>query len=183
VKPYDNTRWLGRARRFGAATSAGFVLLLLAAAPAQAAGTLSLVPELPVLFALIVGFVLLVLPLNKAIFKPLFTVVDERNAKIEGARQRASRLEEEAGAAIRRYRGAIRDAREGAEAGRRVRLEAARSEQGSITGEARSEAEQEIARARSEIVASIDEARASLRGAAEELAQVAAERILGRSIT
>jgi F-type H+-transporting ATPase subunit b len=163
--------------------AAGFFLPLMAAAPARAAGSLSLEPEGSVLIVLLVGFVLLIFPLNRLIFRPLLKVVDERDAKIEGARRRASQLEEEATASIRKYRGAIREAREEAEAGRRVRLEAARSEQGSITGEARGEAEQEIARARSEIAASLDEARTSLRGASEELALVAAERILGRPIT
>jgi F-type H+-transporting ATPase subunit b len=175
--------WHGRVRRFSAATAAGFVALLLAVAPAQAAGALKLEPELPILVALLVAFVLLVFPLNNVIFKPLFKVVDERTAKIEGARHRASKLEQDAEAAIKKYRGAIREARDEAEAARRVRLEAARSEQGSITGEARSEAEQEIARSRAEVAASLDEARTTLRGAAEGLAQVAAERILGRTIT
>jgi F-type H+-transporting ATPase subunit b len=160
-----------------------FAALLLGAAPAHASGGLSLVPELPVLVALLVGFVLLIIPMNGVIFKPLFKVLDERDAKIDGARRRASRLEEDAETAIQKYRAAIREVREEAEATRRVRLEASRSEQSSITNEARAEAEQEIARSRSEVAASLEEARTTLRGAAEGLAQVAAERILGRSMT
>jgi F-type H+-transporting ATPase subunit b len=182
VKPTD-TLWLSRARSLSAATTALCIALLFAVAPAQAAGTLSLEPEGFVLVALLIGFVVLIFPLNSMIFKPLLKVVDERDARIEGARRRASQLEEQAGEAIAQYRGAIRGAREEAEAGRRERLEAARSEQGAITGDARSEAEEEVARARSEIAVSLDEARTSLRGATEDLARVAAERILGRTIT
>ncbi|MBW2274026.1 MAG: ATP synthase F0 subunit B [Deltaproteobacteria bacterium] len=182
MKP-DKTLWLGKARRSSAAVAACIVAPLLTAAPAQASGGLSLAPEPPVLVTLLVGFVLLIFPLNKVIFKPLFAVVDERNAKIEGARHRAAKLEQDADTAIKKYRGAIREAREDGESARRVRLESARSEQGSITGDARSEAEQEIARSRAEVAVSLEEARATLRGATEDLAQVAAERILGRTIS
>ncbi|MCP3914191.1 MAG: hypothetical protein GY711_01405, partial [bacterium] len=77
----------------------------------------------------------------------------------------------------------VRAARDDAETGRKQQLEAARSEQNSITGAARAECEDEIVRARSEIEASLDEARTTLEAASRDLARVAAERILGRPLS
>ena len=150
---------------------------------AYASGSLELIPHVPTLVALLIAFVILIFPLNSMIFKPLFGVLDERASRIEGARRRAEKLEEEAAEVTSRYREAVRSAREEAEIARQAQLAEARSEQGSITADAKAEAEAEVKRARSEIAGSIDAARVSLEGSAEGLARSAAERILGRSLS
>lgn len=153
------------------------------ATPAFAAGSLVIYPDPQVLIPLLIGFVILIFPLNAAIFQPLFRVMDEREAKIAGATEEAKRLAAQANQLTSEYRDAIRGAREDADAARKEQLGAARSEQESITGAARSEAEDEIDRARSEIQESVVEARATLEAASRDLAKVAAERILGRSLS
>lgn len=150
--------------------------------PAHAAGKLVLVPDLPTLGILIVGFVLLIAPLNAMIFRPLFRVIEEREAKIEGATRQARDLVAQATELTEQYRSSIREAREAAEGARKEQLEAARSEHGSITGDAKAESEIEIGRARQEIKNSLVEARSSLESASADLAKVAAERILGRAL-
>jgi F-type H+-transporting ATPase subunit b len=157
-------------------------LWCLSAAPARAAGGLVLVPEPFTLGALLVGFVFLIAPLNALIFRPIFRVLDERDARIEGARTRAAQLAGEAEALTSRYRDEIRQAREEAEAGRKEQLDAARSELAIITSDAKNEAETEIAGARAEISDSLLEARETLRSASQDLAKAAAERILGRAV-
>jgi len=165
--------------RVSLAVAAGCVMFT---SPAYASGKLVLAPDITTLVILIVGFVLLIAPLNTLIFRPLFRVIDEREAKIEGATRQAQALVSQAGELTDQYRASIRAAREAAEGERKQQLEAARSEQGSITDDARAESDVEIGRAREEIESSLVEARSSLERASQDLAKVAAERILGRAL-
>ena len=154
---------------------------LLVALPVQAAGaSLEIFPDGRI-FYLIVLFVLLVFPVNKLLFHPIFRVLDERDARIEGARKRAAQIGAEAEATLGRYRSAVRSAREEAESDRKQVLEEARREQAELTGSVRSEAEAEINRAREEVAGALDDARSRLREQAQELAREAATRVLGRS--
>ena len=60
-------------------------IALFAALPAQAAGaSLEIFPDERI-FYLIVLFVLLIFPVNKLLFHPIFRVLDERDARIDGA--------------------------------------------------------------------------------------------------
>jgi F-type H+-transporting ATPase subunit b len=151
--------------------------------PALASGKLELVPDPIILSTVIVAFTLLIFPLNKLIFKPIFQSLDERAARIEGARRRSSQLENEADAVLDRYETAIRDARGDAEQTRQGQLVLAREEQATLTAQARGEAEGELERARAELSQSLEEARTSLRSSAEDLATAAAEQVLGRALS
>jgi F-type H+-transporting ATPase subunit b len=156
---------------------------MLWAVPAGAAAeSLEIFPDERI-FYLIVLFVLLVFPVNKLLFHPLFRVLDERDARIEGARKRADQVGAEADATLDRYRSAVRSAREEAESGRKQVLEEARREQAQLTGSVRSEAEEEINRAREQVAGALEDARSQLRDQARELAREAATRVLGRSLT
>ena len=76
----------------------------------------------------------------------------------------------------------MRSAREEAEGDRKAVLEQARREQAQLTGSVRSEAEVTINRAREEVAGALEDARSQLRQQAEELAQEAAARVLGRNL-
>ncbi len=165
-----------------ATTLSTLTIALLVALPAQAAGgSLEIFPDIRV-FYLIALFILLVFPVNKLLFHPIFQVLDERDARIEGARKKAGEISAQAEATLDRYRSAVRSAREEAESGRKLVLEEARREQAQLTGSVRSEAETEINRAREEVAGALDEARAQLREQAQGLAREAATRVLGRSL-
>ena len=168
------------------ALSAALALVLaqsLAARPAQAAGTLELTPDAVVTVTLLIVFILIIFPLNNMIFQPLLRVMDEREEKIDGARQKADRVVEQAQEALERYEEAIRVAHEEATADRRRKLDVARAEMHDVTSKAKADANRDITRAREELGASLEDARQTLRGNAEELAGLAAERILGRSLS
>ncbi len=155
---------------------------LLGAFPARAAGgVLEIFPDERI-FYLIPLFILLIFPLNKLLFRPVFQVLDERDARIAGARKRAEETGAQAEAVLDRYRSAVRSAREEAESGRKEALEGARREQAELTGNARSEAETEINHAREEVAGALVDARSQLREQAQELAREAAARVLGRSL-
>jgi len=151
--------------------------------PALASGKLELVPDPVILSTIIVAFALLILPLNLLIFKPIFQSLDERAARIEGARSRSSQLQSEADGVLDRYETAIREARGDAEQARQGQLVLAREEQATLTTQARGEAEGELERARAELGRALEEARTSLRSSADDLATAAAEQVLGRTLS
>jgi F-type H+-transporting ATPase subunit b len=155
---------------------------LLGALPAHAAAeSLQIFPDERI-FYLIPLFLLLVFPVNRLLFRPVFRVLDERDRRIEGARKRAEEIGAQAEATLDRYRSAVRSAREEAESGRKEALEGARREQAQLTGSARGEAETEINHAREEVAGALVDARSQLREQAQELAREAAARVLGRSL-
>lgn len=159
------------------------LLATIEAGAAQAAGDLVLIPDPQTLLILLVGFVALIFPLNSLLFKPVFAALDARQERIDGARSRSTHLDEEADQVLEQYENAIRQARRESEITRQGQLERAREEQQSVTQAARSEAEGELERARGELAQSLEDARVGLRASAEELAQAAAERVLGRSLS
>jgi len=163
---------------FGLSTLSGLI-----AQPVLASDNLVLVPDPFVLSIMLVGFVLLIFPLNALIFKPIFHSLDERAARIEGARNRSSQLEAEADGVLERYETAIREARSESEQVRQAQLVLAREEQAALTLRARGEAEGELENARTDLSRSLEEARASLRSSAEDLAAMAAEQVLGRTLS
>ena len=187
-------RLLSRPLRAKVATVSCVVLAMFWVDPASASDNLQLIPDFGLfnlfgesffgdLWIMIIGFVLLVFPLNELIFKPIFRSLDERAARISGARSRSIELQTQADEVLDRYETAIREARGESEQARQVGLLRAREEQLALTGEARSEAERELENARAELGRSLVDARASLRSSAEELAGAAAEQVLGRALS
>jgi F-type H+-transporting ATPase subunit b len=167
-------------------------LLLAFATPAAAAeGELQIFPDLFVgagplqsrFLQLIVLFLLLVFPVNQLVLKPLLRVLEERSARIEGARKRAGEVGAQADAALARYSAAVEEARKRAGELRRDALERARGGQVRILAEARRSAEAELAVARSGVAGALAEARATLRAQSEGLAREAAACVLGRPLS
>jgi F-type H+-transporting ATPase subunit b len=156
---------------------------LLAGEALASEGDLVLFPD-PVMLGLLVAlFLVLVYPVNALIFKPIFRVLAERDAKIAGPREKAENLFAEADEVLVRYEGSVRDVRAEAESARKQVLAAARGDGGSRTAEARSEAEREVAGARDEIASALDAARGELRAQTEGLAREVAARALGRPLS
>jgi F-type H+-transporting ATPase subunit b len=146
-------------------------------------GDLVLFPD-PVMLAILIAlFLLLVYPLNQLIFRPIFRVLDERDAKIAGTREKAEKLFTEADEVLARYEGSVREVRAEAEQARKQVLGVARSDGGTKTAQARSEAEREVARAREEIAGALDSARSELRAQTEGLAREVATQTLGRVLS
>ena len=172
-----------RQQRSVLAGAGALVFGLLAATPAQAAAGLTLFPQWGLLLILLVGFVVLVFPLNALIFKPLFRVLEERDERIAGARARAAQLESDAEELLGRYRKAIAEVREACERDRRSQLEVARGEQTALTDTARSEAESVLAAGRGDLENWLGDARETLRDDAEPLARMAAAQVLGRNLS
>ncbi len=151
--------------------------------PAGATEALELVPDPATLTMLLVGFALLVYPVNALIFRPLLRVLDDRDEKIAGARRRAEQLGHNADESLAHYRESVRQVRESSERERRLQLDAARSEQAAMAAKARADVDRQADQTRLAISDELAEARGNLRVVAEELAREAAARILGRSLS
>jgi F-type H+-transporting ATPase subunit b len=169
--------------------------LALAGAAQASEGGLVLVPEFIshffggedhgtfwVLPIFLVFFSLLAFPANALLYKPIFRVLDERKARTVGTRQRAEKIMIDADNTLAHYERALREVREEAENDRKGQAAAAREESVSATAAARAESENEMERARSEISEALEEARQTLRSEAQELANEAASRVLGRTL-
>lgn len=172
-------------RKNNAARATGWVAGLttaLNAASAQAAGDLVLIPDPGLLLTMVIAFTLLIFPLNALLFKPIFRALDAREERIQGARDRSVKLQQDADEVLGRYETAIREARAESETARQAKLEQAREEQTRLTTAAKASAEADLERARGELSQTIESARTSLRASADELARSAAETVLGRAI-
>jgi len=159
------------------------LVLLIPGRAAAAEGGIDLIPNPWVLFLLIAAFAVLIVPMDRLLFRPLFRVLDERAERIEGARKRAGELEAEADALLERYEGEVARTREEAARERRERAAKAREEELAATGEARGEAEERLEQARREVDEALEKARRDLRRESEALARLAAERVLGRALS
>lgn len=156
---------------------------LLAASDALASEhELVLLPDPKMLGILVVLFGALIVPANALIFRPIFRVLDERNEKIAGTRERANKLSARADAVLRSYEQSVREVRQDAESERKRSLDSTRADAGARMAEARAAAEAEIMRAREGVAAALAEARATLRTEAQDLAQQVAARVLGRAL-
>ena len=157
--------------------------LSLAAGPALAAGGgLEIMPTPSKLVPLLVFFLLLIVPVNRLIIQPLLGVLDEREERIAGARARADEIGKRAGEVLSAYETHVAAAREESETERRGTLDEARSAQTARVAEERGDAEARIEKARQEVGVALEQARGQLQAQAAELAQQAAERMLGRSL-
>ena len=173
---------LRHTRRLSRSLPPAVAMWLYASSARASEGALELVPQLPLLTALLLLFLLMVAPVNALLFRPLLRMLDERADRIAGTRSRAERLDEQSVVLRGRYESALREARDGAERSRQERIEAARSQLQERTGEARAAAEQRIDSARTELVANLEDARGQLAEQARELAREAAARVLGRPL-
>jgi F-type H+-transporting ATPase subunit b len=170
-------------------------LLLLAIAPAlpahAAEGGLQIFPDIFLgagllesrYVQLIAFFLVLILPVNRLVLKPLLGVLDERGARIEGTRKRAAEIGAQAESVLSRYSAAVEAARKQAEQLRSEALEGARGEQARVLADARGAAEREVNAARGGVEAALEGARAALRRESAALAREAAARVLGRPLS
>jgi len=149
---------------------------------AAAAEGLNLAPRPWLVLVNLAIIILLIWPVNRLLIAPLVGILREREARTEGSSGAANATLAEAQAERERleaHREGIR--REAAER-RSVILARGKSEEQQLIEAARAEAAQSIASVRGSIASEVDQARAGLRGEAAALAQLAAERILGRPL-
>ncbi len=150
---------------------------------AASEGGLNLMPDwfgkLPLLIVL---FAVLVVPANAILFKPIFRVLDAREERTTGTRNRAESVMKHAEATLAEYERAVREVRAESEQARKREASAARQETAGVIEQARAESERQLERAKTELAAALEQSRQILRAQAQSLADEAAAQVLGRSL-
>jgi F-type H+-transporting ATPase subunit b len=127
-------------------------------------------------------FVILLLVLNRLVFRPYLQVRRERSENIEGARTRAEELDSDADDKIARYEEKVREARKNAASLRAEKRNEGDTRANEILAEARSKSDAKVETARQSIEKSAEAARSALRERADELAKSIATKLLGREV-
>lgn len=154
-------------------------LLLAAAVPAKETPLIDF--DLTVLIQLVV-FLLTALILSRFLFKPFLAMRAARSEGIEGAREQATRMDDEARAKIADYEVRFAKARTRANDERaKVRAEATNRER-EITDAARKETEVTLDAARRTLDKDAEGARQALAPRADEIARSIVKKVLGREV-
>ena len=157
-------------------------LALSAPLDAHAAESLNLSPDPRILLPSLIVFSLLIYPVNKLLVSPLVRILQERDARISGAAERASELAEESAMERGRLDERLAQARAAAQARRGEILAEAKLEEQRLLDAARADAAGEIASMRDSVAGELQAAREALAGEARALAETVAARVLGRAL-
>jgi F-type H+-transporting ATPase subunit b len=130
----------------------------------------------------IVNFLLLLYLLNRFLFKRVFALLDERQARISKGLEDAAAAARDRELARAEREAAVAEARKEANEMIARANKIAEDTRNEILADARAEAEQATARAREEIVAEKDKAMAEIRGQVAELALAAAGKLVRRQM-
>jgi F-type H+-transporting ATPase subunit b len=129
----------------------------------------------------IVFFVALWYALKRLWFDPAMRIIRERTRRSEGAVAEARAIQAEAEALRLEQQAALDRTRREAQRELEDMLRAAEAEQKRMIAEAREEAQRTLGDVRARLAEEIAGARRGLRDSAGELAQMVAQRVLGRS--
>jgi len=156
---------------------------LFAGAAVASEGGLTLLPDwtgkLPILIAL---FALLIAPVNAILFKPILKVLDAREERTVGTRQRAEKVMKAAEETLAGYEAAVREARAESERARKREAADARKQNATLVDAARAESERHLDSARTELAGALEQTRQVLGADARGLADELASRVLGRPL-
>lgn len=127
-------------------------------------------------------FLVMLLILSRALFKPYLKLRDDRHKGIEGAREDAHAMEAKARAIVADYDTKLTAARQrGNDERQKLRVEGANHER-QVVGAARDEAQKALTAARGQIDAQAKTARTQLEQSSTALARQIVHKILGREV-
>jgi F-type H+-transporting ATPase subunit b len=151
-------------------------------ASAIAAEGLNLAPRPWLVLTNLAIVLLLIWPVNRLLIAPLLKILQEREARTQGSSVEANATRAEAQAERERLEARRDRIRRDAAERRSAILARGKADEQRVLDAARSEAADSISAVRSSIAGELEQARAGLRSEANALAQLAAERILGRPL-
>jgi len=127
-------------------------------------------------------FLLLVVILQRFLWKPYLRIREERVTRIEGYRDQAARIEADAVARLARTEGQLEEARRIGAGERAVARAEARAREQTLLAEAQAAAQRTLAEARARLDAALTTERTKLQARANEIGREAARKILGREV-
>ena len=128
-------------------------------------------------------FLLLTLLLYRLLWRPYLRVRIERVRRVEGYRQHAARLEQEAADRMARAEAALEEARRIGSGERTVARAEAHAREQTVLAEANAAAQKTLADARARLAATVAAERSKLEGRASEMAREVAGKVLGRQVS
>ena len=128
------------------------------------------------------NFIILLLILNKLLYRPLMKIIAERRETIEGSRNQAKELETEIDEKMRRYQQQLNEAKTLANNERNKLKKAAAEEETKILAEAHEKATAQLQEIKKQVAYEAEKAGEKLKGEAENLAGQIATKILGREL-
>ena len=127
-------------------------------------------------------FLLLLIVLNKLVFRPYLALLRERDENIDGARAAATEMNEKSASDLESYEDQVMKARKEAAAVRAEFREEGEKAANEVLAEARNQSEAKLTAAREKIQRSADAARLALRTRADRIAKEIAGKLLGREV-
>lgn len=134
------------------------------------------------LLAQLTIFVVVLFGLNLILFKPLLTVLDTRDQKLNGARDEVQNLSRLSAADLEVYQTKIREARDAGQREREAMKNEGRERERKILTDVRTEITHQLNAARERIGGEADQQKRKLAGETEGLAAAMVEKVLGRSV-
>ena len=139
-------------------------------------------PHLPTLLSVGAAVVFLMLVLNQFLFKPLRTIIDERERRTTHAQEELEAANILQAARLDQIENRLKEARREAHDIRDTAQRAGRAERDERMMEARKAAQDIVEKAREELAADVEIAHKDLESEAERLSQLIAEQVLGRPV-
>lgn len=129
-----------------------------------------------------VNFIILLIILNKLLYRPLMKVIAERREAIEGSHDRAKSLEADIEDKMQRYQQQLSDAKIAANEERNKLKKAATEEETKLLSEAQGKAATRLQAIKSQVGDEAAAASTTLKSEAKSLAGQIASKILGREL-
>ena len=130
-----------------------------------------------------VNFLILLIILNKLLYKPLRKVLTERHQAINGGHARARELESSIEEKMQHYQQQLDAARSAANDEKNRLKKAAAEEEAALLSAAQEKAGKRLQTIKSQVTDQAEEARGTLQSEAETLGMRIATKILGRELT
>jgi F-type H+-transporting ATPase subunit b len=128
-------------------------------------------------------FLLVVIVLQRFLWKPYLRIREERVTRIDGFRDQAARIEADAVARLARTEGQLEEARRIGAGERAVARAEARAREQTLLAEAQAAAQRTLAEARAKLDTTLAVERTKLQAKADEIGREAARKILGREVS
>lgn len=129
-----------------------------------------------------VNFVVLLVVLNKLLYRPLLGILEQRRQAIDGSHEKAKSLQGEIDEKMARYQAQLTEAKAAASQERNTVRQAAVAEETKILGEAQQKAAARLQTIKNQVAAEATDAGKTLKAEAEGLAGQIATKILGREL-
>ena len=134
------------------------------------------------LFLQFINYIVLLVVLNKLLYRPLLGILAQRRETIDGSHAKAKKLQGEIDEKMARYQAQLSEAKSSANLERNQLKQTAVAEEVSILGEAQKKASARLQVIKTQVAAEADAAGKTLKADAKGLAGQIATKVLGREL-